>query len=93
VPDNVVLEALPLEVNLIDGTYELFRHYYALPSARSSQGEREVFWSPSGALIKSVPRTQCSRAIKCLSKTGKSCNVAGTQPTRGLACCKCLVQI
>ena len=30
-----------LDVHLIDGTYELFRHYYALPSARDSQG-REV---------------------------------------------------
>jgi 5'-3' exonuclease len=31
----------PLEVQLIDGTYELFRHYYALPSARDQDG-REV---------------------------------------------------
>jgi 5'-3' exonuclease len=30
-----------LEVHLVDGTYELFRHYYALPSARDSNG-REV---------------------------------------------------
>jgi len=30
-----------LEVYLVDGTYELFRHYYALPSARDDQG-REV---------------------------------------------------
>jgi 5'-3' exonuclease len=30
-----------LEVYLIDGTYELFRHYYALPSARDENG-REV---------------------------------------------------
>jgi 5'-3' exonuclease len=30
-----------LEINLIDGTYELFRHFYALPSAKDSQG-REV---------------------------------------------------
>jgi 5'-3' exonuclease len=27
-----------LEVHLIDGTYELFRHYYALPSARDAEG-------------------------------------------------------
>jgi len=27
-----------LEIFLVDGTYELFRHYYALPSARDSQG-------------------------------------------------------
>jgi 5'-3' exonuclease len=27
-----------LEVHLVDGTYELFRHYYALPSARDRDG-------------------------------------------------------
>lgn len=31
----------PLEIHLIDGTYELFRHYYALPSAHDRSG-REV---------------------------------------------------
>src|SRR6204780_833003 len=30
-----------MEVHLIDGTYELFRHYYALPKVRDSTG-REV---------------------------------------------------
>lgn len=30
-----------LDVYLIDGTYELFRHYYALPKARDAQG-REI---------------------------------------------------
>jgi 5'-3' exonuclease len=30
-----------LNVHLIDGTYELFRHYYAVPSARDAEG-REV---------------------------------------------------
>jgi len=30
-----------LDVHLIDGTYELFRHYYALPSARDKDG-REI---------------------------------------------------
>jgi 5'-3' exonuclease len=30
-----------LEVHLVDGTYELFRHYYALPSAQDKEG-REV---------------------------------------------------
>jgi 5'-3' exonuclease len=28
-----------LDVHLIDGTYELFRHYYALPPARDSRGQ------------------------------------------------------
>jgi 5'-3' exonuclease len=30
-----------LDIHLVDGTYELFRHYYALPSARDGDG-REV---------------------------------------------------
>src|SRR5580698_2941958 len=30
-----------MEVHLIDGTYELFRHFYALPSARDSE-DREI---------------------------------------------------
>jgi 5'-3' exonuclease len=28
-----------MDVHLIDGTYELFRHYYALPPARDSRGQ------------------------------------------------------
>jgi 5'-3' exonuclease len=31
-------ERRTLDVHLIDGTYELFRHYYALPSARDRDG-------------------------------------------------------
>ena len=27
-----------MEIHLVDGTYELFRHYYAVPSARDAQG-------------------------------------------------------
>src|SRR5436305_10288746 len=27
-----------MEIHLVDGTYELFRHYYALPSARDQDG-------------------------------------------------------
>ena len=30
-----------MEIHLIDGTYELFRHYYAVPSARDASG-REI---------------------------------------------------
>ena len=30
-----------MKIHLIDGTYELFRHYYALPSARDENG-REI---------------------------------------------------
>ena len=36
-----MLERVSLNVHLLDGTYELFRHYYALPSARDQDG-REV---------------------------------------------------
>lgn len=32
---------IPLDIYLVDGTYELFRHYYAVPSARDATG-REV---------------------------------------------------
>src|SRR5207253_5849321 len=34
-------QEIPLDVYLVDGTYELFRHYYAVPSARDAGG-REV---------------------------------------------------
>jgi len=37
----VWLRSVALEIHLIDGTYELFRHYHALPSARDADG-REV---------------------------------------------------
>ena len=30
-----------MKVYLVDGTYELFRHYFAVPKARDAQG-REV---------------------------------------------------
>ena len=30
---------IAMEVHLIDGTYELFRHYYALPKMRDSTGQ------------------------------------------------------
>ena len=36
-----MIQESALEIYLIDGTYELFRHYYAMPSARDAQG-REV---------------------------------------------------
>ena len=31
-----------MEIYLVDGTYELFRHYYALPSATRDRDGREV---------------------------------------------------
>jgi hypothetical protein len=34
-----VSRGVNLEVHLIDGTYELFRHYHALPSMRDSNGQ------------------------------------------------------
>ncbi|MGC2325144.1 MAG: 5'-3' exonuclease H3TH domain-containing protein [Candidatus Sulfotelmatobacter sp.] len=35
------MREFPLDVYLVDGTYELFRHYYAMPSARDADG-REI---------------------------------------------------
>jgi 5'-3' exonuclease len=40
-PNQKIVWRRSLEVYLIDGTYELFRHYYALPSARDPDG-REI---------------------------------------------------
>ena len=33
---------MAFEVHLVDGTYELFRYHFALPSHRTSKGDREV---------------------------------------------------
>jgi 5'-3' exonuclease len=40
-PTNNISASNPhtMNVHLIDGTYELFRHYYALPSVRDSKGQ------------------------------------------------------
>lgn len=40
-----------MDVYLVDGTYELFRHYYALPSARDSDGQ-EI--AAAGGVLASV---------------------------------------
>jgi 5'-3' exonuclease len=40
-PTGEVSGTQPVIVHLVDGTYELFRHYYAMPSARDAKG-REV---------------------------------------------------
>lgn len=37
----MTITKLPMNVHLIDGTYELFRHFYALPPSKDAQG-REV---------------------------------------------------
>ncbi len=34
----LIIRGIALEIYLVDGTYELFRHYYALPSARDNDG-------------------------------------------------------
>src|SRR5690349_3602309 len=31
-----------MQIHLVDGTYELFRHYYALPSARDERGRERA---------------------------------------------------
>jgi 5'-3' exonuclease len=39
-PVGLIFGATPLDIHLIDGTYELFRHYYAMPPARDSEGRQ-----------------------------------------------------
>jgi hypothetical protein len=39
-PGSILLAwSTTLDIYLVDGTYELFRHYYALPSARDKDGQ------------------------------------------------------
>ena len=38
-PESAIL--ILMEIYLVDGTYELFRHFFAVPSARDHKG-REV---------------------------------------------------
>jgi 5'-3' exonuclease len=39
--DSVTIKISVVDVHLVDGTYELFRHYYAVPKARDAHG-REI---------------------------------------------------
>ncbi len=43
-----------MQVHLIDGTYELFRHFYALPSARDGRGRGVAAVRGGGAAILSM---------------------------------------
>ncbi len=40
-----------MEVHLIDGTYELFRHFYAVPSARDATARRSGRSAASSASV------------------------------------------
>jgi hypothetical protein len=57
-----------LNVYLVDGTYELFRHYYALPSARDEEGRevaavRGVLASVLGMIIGDATQRGCDRSL------------------------------
>ena len=57
-----------MEVYLIDGTYELFRHFYAVPSAREADGRevgavRGVLASMLGMINTAAPATSASPPI------------------------------
>ena len=43
-----------MEVHLVDGTYELFRHYYAVPSARDAGGQEVARRSRRGGVAASA---------------------------------------
>ena len=76
--------ASTLDVHLIDGTYELFRHYYALPSARDADG-REVARRPRRGRLgarhdqSAARRTSASRPITSSSRSATACGPA-TRP-------------
>ena len=51
-----------MDVHLIDGTYELFRHYYALPSARDANGmEVAAVRGVVGSILSMVRAPQSDR--------------------------------
>ena len=58
-----------MEVHLIDGTYELFRHFYALPSARDSE-DREVAAVRSKVCRAAIVAGQCGRRPGQCDHTG-----------------------
>src|SRR5215471_19023370 len=45
-----------MEVHLVDGTYELFRHFYALPSTLDEQGREVAAVRGAVASVKSMVR-------------------------------------
>ena len=51
-----------MDVYLVDGTYELFRHYYALPSARDRDGREAA--AVRGVLV-SCPSDSISANSAC----------------------------
>jgi 5'-3' exonuclease len=57
-----------MEVHLIDGTYELFRHYYALPSVRDADG-REI--GAARGVVSSVLRMMKAGATHVAVATDK----------------------
>jgi hypothetical protein len=68
---------LRLDIYLVDGTYELFRHYYALPSARDSNGcevaaVRGVLASVLGMVSSAIQRLRL-----CLSRRNDRCYLGG----------------
>src|SRR5260370_27036453 len=75
-----------MEVHLVDGTYELFRHYYALPSARDRDG-REVA-AVRGVLASvrvcsaAAPRTLPLPPITSSSLSATHCG-RDTRPAKG----------
>jgi hypothetical protein len=74
-----VLETRALDIYLVDGTYELSRHYYAMPSARDSNG-REVA-AVRGVLVLVTHRQNRWNAdvnVQSLSKTALSKRCAQT---------------
>ncbi len=74
-----------MNVYLIDGTYELFRHYYALPSTRDADGRevaavRGVVASVLGMISEGATHIAV-RLIRLSSRFAIHCG-QGTKPAR-----------
>jgi hypothetical protein len=75
------LARVNLEIHLVDGTYELFRHYYALPSARDRDGRevaavRGVLASVLGMIKGGGPRTSRLQPITLSNLFATRCGLA-----------------
>jgi hypothetical protein len=76
-----------LKVHLVDGTYELFRHYFAVPKARDARGRevgavRRVLASLLAMMRAAVSRTLVSQ-LTMLSNRFATISGQVTRPVKG----------
>ena len=86
--DHIMLGGV--NVHLVDGTYELFRHFFALPSAKNAAGEevaavRGVMHSIRGLVAEGATNSEIARTLRISEKTVRNqvCTIADKLGVRG----------